>query len=82
MSETRNPIGLRLDPATERKTAGALRLAVLLTAVALLFSIMLLIKETAYTFVVFMFLGPPLLLVAAAVLGWVILKELRAKQVL
>ena len=50
--------------------------------VALVLSIVLLIKETAYLFVVFMFLGPPLILLAAAALGWVIFQELRAKKVL
>jgi hypothetical protein len=59
-----------------------LKLAVVLTALALLLAIALLIKETAYMFVVFMFLGPTLLLLAVAALGWVILQELRAKRVL
>ena len=41
-----------------------LRLAILLTALAVVLSIALLIKETAYLFTVFMILGPALLLLA------------------
>jgi hypothetical protein len=33
-------------------------------------------------FVFFMFVGPPLLAVAAAALGWVIFRDLRKRQVL
>ena len=60
----------------------ALRVATSATLVAILLAIVLLIKETAYTFVVFMFLGPPLILVGAAALGWEIYQELKAKKVL
>jgi uncharacterized membrane protein YqjE len=68
------------DPqATGRRI---LTVALALTALSLLLAIVLLIKETAYTFVVFMFLGPVLLLLAVAGLGWVIFQELRAKKVL
>lgn len=59
-----------------------LRLAVLLTALAVVLAITLLIKETAYIFSIFMILGPLLLLVAVVLLGWNILAELRAKRVL
>ena len=59
-----------------------LRLAVLLTALAVVLSITLLIKETAYIFAAFMILGPLLLLLAVLLLGWNILAELRAKKVL
>jgi hypothetical protein len=59
-----------------------LRLAVLLTALAVVLAIALLIKETAYLFTAFMVLGPALLLVAVVLLGWNILGELRAKNVL
>jgi len=68
--------------AVDRRAAKALRIAAIATIIALVLSITLLIKETAYTFVVFMFLGPPLILVAAIALGWVILKELKTKNVL
>ena len=59
-----------------------LRLAVLLTALAVVLAIALLIKETAYLFAAFMVLGPVLLLAAILLLAWNILAELRAKKVL
>jgi hypothetical protein len=59
-----------------------IRLAVLLTALAVVLALALLIKETAYLFAAFMILGPTLLLVAAVLLGWNIFAELRAKKVL
>jgi hypothetical protein len=59
-----------------------LRLAILLTSLALVLSIALLIKETAYLFTVFMILGPALLLLAMIFLGWNIIEELRGKKVL
>lgn len=59
-----------------------LRLAAICTLVAIALSFALLIKETAYLFTTFMFLGPALLLVAALLLGWNILEELREKKVL
>ena len=66
-------------------TSGAmrrLRLAVLLTGLAVVLAFALLIKETAYLFSIFMILGPLLLLVAVLLLVSVIFTELRAKQVL
>jgi hypothetical protein len=59
-----------------------LRLAVLLTGLAVVLAFALLIKETAYLFAAFMILGPLLLLVAVVLLASVIFTELRAKQVL
>ena len=59
-----------------------LTISLAFTALSLLLAVVLLIKETAYTFVAFMFLGPVLLLLAVAGLGWVIFQELRAKRVL
>ena len=59
-----------------------LRWAVVLTVIAVLLSIALLIKETAYLFTLFMFLGPTLLAVAIALLVWTILDELKTKRVL
>jgi hypothetical protein len=70
------------ESVTDRKTVKALRISAIATIIALILAIILLIKETAYTFVVFMFLGPPLILVAAVALGWVILRELKSKSVL
>jgi hypothetical protein len=59
-----------------------LQLAIVLTGVAILLALSLLIKETAYVFSAFMFLGPVLLLVAVLLLGYVIFTELRDKQVI
>jgi hypothetical protein len=59
-----------------------LRWAVALTVVAVILSMALLIKETAYLFTAFMFLGPGLLFVAIVLLVWTILDELRTKSVL
>jgi hypothetical protein len=70
------------DARASAKTMARLRLAVLLTGLAVALSIALLIKETAFLFTAFMFLGPGLLLAAVALLGWNILEELRAKKVL
>jgi hypothetical protein len=70
------------DETITEKTKWALRVAAIATLVALLLATILLIKETAITFVLFMFLGPALLLLAAVCLGWVILRELRMKKVL
>lgn len=60
----------------------ALQLSLVLSGLSITLALILLIKETAYTFVLFMFAGPPLLLVAAVALGWVIYTELRARHVL
>jgi len=65
-----------------RRALGVLRLAILLTALTLVLAISLLIKETAYVFSAFMFFGPLLLLAAVVLLGYVIFKELRNKQVI
>ena len=61
---------------------GRVRLAILLTALAVALGLALLIKETAYLFSLFMLFGPLLLLAAAGLLVWTILEELRSKQVL
>jgi len=75
-----NDVGI--DPKLKDRGRRALRLSLLLASLAMVLAIPLLIKETAYTFVLFMFVGPPLLLAAAVALGWVIYSELRARQVL
>jgi hypothetical protein len=62
--------------------AGRVRLAIVFTAVALVLGAALLIKETAYVFTAFMFLGPTLLFAAMVLLGWTILEDLREKRVL
>lgn len=70
-----------LEPAPSR-TVWALRLAILLTGLAMIMALTLLIKETAYIFAGFMILGPLLLGAGVVLLGWMIWTELRAKQVL
>jgi hypothetical protein len=67
---------------TSRRAMGRLRLAVLLTGLAVVLGFALLVKETAYLFSAFMILGPLLLLAAVVLLVSVIFTELRAKQVL
>jgi len=59
-----------------------LRLAAIFALVAVVLTFTLLLKETAYLFTTFMFLGPALLRVAIVLLGWNILGELREKKVL
>ena len=59
-----------------------LRIAAIFTLIAVILSFALLIKETAYLFTTFMFLGPTLLLAAVVLLGWNVLEELREKKVL
>jgi hypothetical protein len=75
-------MSMPIPTPTASRALGALRLAIVLTAIAMLFALVLLIKETAYIFAGFMFVGPVLLGVAVLLLGWVIWSELRAKQVL
>ena len=59
-----------------------LRLAAICALIAVVVAFALQIKETAYLFTLFMFVGPALLVVAAVLLGWNILEELREKKVL
>jgi hypothetical protein len=66
----------------DKKMLRWIRLAIILTAVALVLALMLLYKETPYVFTAFMFLGPLLLAMAFLLLGWVILQELKAGKVL
>jgi len=59
-----------------------LRVAAIFTLIAVILSFALLIKETAYLFTTFRFLGPTLLVAAVVLLGWNVLEELREKKVL
>ncbi len=70
------------DAPADRKTLLWIRLAIVLTAAALLLGLVLLYKETPYVFTAFMFLGPLLLAAAFALLGWVIIQELKTGRVL
>jgi hypothetical protein len=71
-----------MAPAVLERAKKALRLAWLCAAAAVLLAVILLVRTTDYMFVFFMFVSPPLLLVAAIALGWVILQELKLKKVL
>ena len=73
---------MKTDSEAARGAKSRLRLAVLLTGLAVVLAFALLIKETAYLFSAFMLLGPLLLLIAVILLASVIFTELRAKQVL
>ena len=66
----------------EQRADWRLRLALISTLIAVVLAFALLLKETAYLFTAFMFLGPTLLLAAVVLLGWSILEELRSKKVL
>jgi hypothetical protein len=72
----------RDEGSLHRHGLARVRVAILLTALAVAMALALLFKETAYLFAAFMMLGPLLLLAAVVLLAWTILGELRAKQVL
>jgi hypothetical protein len=59
-----------------------LRVAMLCTAVGLLLSLALLVRETPYTLTVFMFIGQPLLFAGMLLLLISIVAELRRRGVL
>jgi uncharacterized integral membrane protein len=60
----------------------ALWVAWICATLVVILAVILLVRTTDYMFVFFMFVGPPLLVVAAAALGWVIFQDLRKRQVL
>lgn len=64
------------------RIALAIRVALLATGFAVLLGLALLLKETPYVFTAFMVIGPLFLAISFVLLGWVILQELRAKNVL
>jgi hypothetical protein len=59
-----------------------LRLALFAATLGILFSLALLLKETPYTLVGFMFLGQPLLALALLLLAVEVVRDLRARGVL
>ena len=61
---------------------GSLRAAIALTALGILISLALLLKETPYTLVAFMFVAQPLFLIAFLFLTIHVIRELRARGVL
>jgi hypothetical protein len=60
----------------------ALALALGLTALAMVICLGLFIHAVWYTFVLFMLVAQPLLLVAAGLFGWAVVRDLRQKGVL
>jgi hypothetical protein len=77
MSEN-SPLATREPPRVPALVRLSLAAAILGTLVCL----PLLIKETPYTFVAFMFLGQPLLLIAFALFAWKVFQDLRGKQLI
>jgi len=75
--------GVAEPPANPRSgSVVAIRLAILATALAVVLGLTLLIEETPYVFTAFMVLGPLLLAIAFVLLGMVILRELRSREIL
>lgn len=58
------------------------RLSLWAAALGVLACLPLVLKETPYTFVLFMFLGQPLLAFAFIFFAWQVFSDLRRKQVL
>ena len=61
---------------------GSLRAAIALTALGILISLALLLKETPYTLVAFMFVAQPLLLLSLVFLTIHVIRDLRSRGVL
>jgi hypothetical protein len=66
----------------ERRGSKLLKVAIGAAAAGVAISIALLVRETPYTLVFFMFLAQPLLLAAFVLLGIEIMRDLRARGVL
>jgi hypothetical protein len=56
-----------------------IRITILLAAVGTLACLALLVRETPYTFSIFMFLGQPCLLGAFLLFAWQVAKDLRGR---
>lgn len=67
---------------TDRGGSKLLKTALLGAGAGIALSIALLVRETPYTLVLFMFLAQPLLVAAFVLLGIEILRDLRARGVL
>jgi len=61
---------------------GSLRAAIALTTLGILISLALLLKETPYTLVAFMFVAQPLLLLGLVFLTIHVVRDLRSRGVL
>ena len=60
----------------------ALRVAIAAATAGILVSLALLLRETPYTLVAFMFVGQPLLVVAFLLLAFEVFQDLRSRGVL
>jgi hypothetical protein len=65
-----------------RRPGFALRAAIVAAAAGILVSLALLLRETPYTLVAFMFVGQPLLVVAFLLLAFEVFQDLRNRGVL
>ncbi len=68
--------------APPQKTSALVRLSLATTALGVLTSLPVLVRETAYTLVLFMFLGQPLFAAGFAFFTWVVFRDLRRKELL
>jgi hypothetical protein len=64
------------------KVSVLVRWSLIAEGLGILLCLPLLVKETPYTFVAFMFLGQPLLVIAFALFTWKVFRDLRSKQLL
>jgi hypothetical protein len=65
-----------------RKPSVLVRLSIAATAAGVLACLPLLLKETAYTLVLFMFVGQPLLAAGFVFLGWKVFRDLRNRELI
>jgi hypothetical protein len=64
------------------KVSLLVRLSLAAAILGILVCLPLLIKETPYTFVAFMFLGQPLLFISFGLFAWKVFQDLRGKQLI
>ena len=64
------------------KVSLLVRLSLAAAILGVLVCLPLLIKETPYTFVAFMFLGQPLLAIAFVLFAWKVFQDLRGKELI
>jgi len=68
--------------APPQRTSALVRLSLATAALGVLTSLPLLVRETAYTLVLFMFLGQPLFAAGFAFFAWKVFRDLRSKELL
>ncbi|HEY3125088.1 MAG TPA: hypothetical protein VGK70_13635 [Thermoanaerobaculia bacterium] len=71
-----------MNGAARRQTSKLVHLSMLATLAALLTSLPLLFRETAYTLVLFMFVAQPLFAVGFSLFVWKVFRDLRRKALL